>query len=143
MRGLVDIVRTLRPYLLAGIIFAAVYDARLVYKRWHDAREEARLLQAQEAERARQTIQMLGGGGLKILNFYSNPRVIRRGEHATLCYGVYGAKSVRIEPAIEHLHPAVSYCWQVTPAESVEYKLIAEDAAGHCVTQRLALQVGP
>ena len=143
MRGLVDVVRTLRPYLVAGIVFAAAYDARLVYKRWHDAREEARLLQAQEAERARQTIQMLGGGGLKILNFYASPRTIHRGEHATICYGVYGAKSVRIEPAVEQLHPAVSYCWQVTPVESVEYKLIAEDDAGNSVTQRLTLHVAP
>jgi hypothetical protein len=141
MRGLADVFRTLRPYLAAAIIFAAAYDARIVYSRWHASREEARLLQAQEAERARQTIQMLGGGGLKILSFYASPRVIHRGEHATLCYGVYGAKSVRIEPAVEQLHPAVSYCWQVAPAESVEYKLIAEDDAGHIATQRLTLQV--
>ena len=85
---------------------------------------------------------MLGGGQLKILSFYASPGVIRRGEKTNLCYGVYGAKTVRIEPPIEELHPAVAHCLQVSPATTTQYKLIAEDASGHSVSQSAVLRVG-
>jgi len=84
---------------------------------------------------------MLGGGQLKILNFYASPATIRRGERASICYGVFGAKSVRIEPPVESLHPAVSYCWQVSPSRSTEYTLVAEDGSGHSVKQSFVLPV--
>ena len=99
--------------------------------------------QAKKAEEARRTIDMLGGGQLKILNFYASPDAIRRGEHASICYGVYGAKSVRIEPPVKELYPAISYCLQVSPSRSAEYKLVAEDGSNHTATQSLALRVVP
>ena len=99
--------------------------------------------QAKEAEEARRSPDALGGGQLKILNFYANPRTIRRGARANICYGVYGAQSVRVEPAVEELHPAVQHCFQVSPPESTEYKLVAEDGSGHTAIQSFVLQVGP
>jgi hypothetical protein len=86
---------------------------------------------------------MLGGGQLKILSFYASPGAIRRGERANICYGVYGAKSVRIEPPVQALYPAIAYCLQVSPSRSTEYKLVAEDGSNHTVTQSLALRVMP
>src|SRR3954451_14719240 len=131
------------PFLSIVIIAAAAYDGWRFYSRWNDARETERRNLAKEADNARQTIDRLGGGQLKILSFYGSPGAIRRGEHANICYGVYGAKSVRIEPPVEELRPAVSHCLQVSPSKSTEYKLVAEDNLGHIVTQSLVLQVEP
>ena len=75
------------------------------------------------------------------MNFYASPSTIQPGSHATLCYGVNGAKTVRIEPPVEAVWPAVSRCLQVTPRKDTEYKLIAEDAAGHSVSRSFVLKV--
>ena len=131
------------PILSVAVLAAIAYDGWVFYSRWRDAREREQRSQAKEAEEARRTIDMLGGGQLKILNFYASPGAIRRGEHASICYGVYGAKSVRIEPPVKELYPAISYCLQVSPSKSTEYKLVAEDDSDHTATQSLMLRVAP
>jgi len=78
---------------------------------------------------------------LKILSFYATPGAIHPGERASLCYGVTGATSVRMEPAIEDLHPALTYCMQVSPAKDTEYKLIAEDDAGHTTSSAVTIHL--
>ena len=140
---MIPLLRKALPYLTVATILAVAYDGWFFYSRWRDAREGKEASKAQESEAARRTIDMLGGGQLRILNFYPSPAAIRRGDHANICYGVYGAKSVRIEPPVEELHPAVAHCLQVTPSTSTEYKLIAEDASGHTASQRFVLRVAP
>ena len=56
-------------------------------------------------------------------------------------YGVTGAQNVRMEPVIQELHPALSYCMQVSPAKDTEYKLFAKDATGHSVTSNVTIRV--
>jgi hypothetical protein len=85
----------------------------------------------------------LGGDSLKILDFYATPPAIRRGDRSTICFGVNAADRVRIEPPVEEIHPAVSHCLQVAPLHDTDYKLTAEDRAGHVVTQSLAIKVAP
>jgi hypothetical protein len=50
---------------------------------------------------------------------------------------------VRIEPEVGDLHPALSYCLEVAPRKETEYKLTAEDGAGHTATASLAIKVVP
>jgi hypothetical protein len=135
------LLRRATPYLSALLLAAVAYDAWVFYSRWSSSRQAQRAEQAREAEDARKTLDALGGGGLKILTFYAAPGAIRRGDHASLCYGVTGAQNVRLEPAIAALHPALSYCLQVAPEKNTEYKLIAEDAAGHTATATVTIQV--
>jgi len=137
------LIRKALPFLTAVILVAAAYDGSLFYSRWRDAREAERRSQAKEAEEARRTIDLLGGGQLKILSFYASASAIRRGDHAMICYGVYGAKSVRMEPPVEELHPALTHCLQVSPSRSTEYKLVADDGAGHTASQSLMVHVTP
>jgi len=139
---MLPLLRKALPFLTVAIFAAAAYNGWFFYSRWRDAHETERTSQAMEVEEAQRTINMLGGGRLKILNFYASPNAIRRGEHANICYGVYGAKSVRIEPPVE-LHPAIQHCLQVSPSRSTEYKLVAEDSLGHTATEGLVLQVAP
>jgi hypothetical protein len=131
------------PFLTVALLAAAAYDAWVFYSRWSYTRQAAREHQEKEAADARKELDMLGGGGLKILSAYATPGVIHRGDHANFCYGVVGAQSVRVEPAIATLHPALSYCLQVSPAKSTEYKLIAEDSAGHSAASTVTIQVTP
>jgi len=129
------------PFLTIALLAALAYDAWVFYSRWSDARQAERARQEREAADAQRTLDLLGGGGLKIVSFYATPGAIHPGEHASLCYGVTGAKSVRMEPAMEELHPALSYCMQVSPARSTEYNLFAQDVAGHIVTSTVTIQV--
>ena len=131
------------PLLALATLCVVLYDGWIFYGRWHARREGERQEKVAEADRARQEIDMLGGGGgLKILNFYASPGEIKRGGHANLCYGVYGAQSVRIEPLTEALHPAVSYCLKVSPAADTSYTLIVDDGKGHSAKQTFELRVG-
>jgi len=129
------------PFLTVALLAALAYDTWVFYSRWSDARQAERARQEKEAADAQRTLDVLGGGGLKIVSFYATPGAIHPSEHASLCYGVTGAKSVRMEPAMEVLHPALSYCMQVSPAQSTEYKLFAQDTAGHIVTSTVTIRV--
>jgi hypothetical protein len=124
-----------------ALLLALLRDGWLFYSRWSDDRAFERARAEKEAEQARRTIDLYGGGGLKILNFYASPGEVHAGSEVTVCYSVVGAKNVRIEPAVKELHPSLSYCFQITPKRSTEYKLIAEDEAGHSASQTLTIPV--
>ena len=130
------------PILTVVIGVAGLYDGWIFYSRWSSARAVEQERVRAEAERARRTIDLLGGDQLKILSFYAAPPVIQRGQATSICFGVNGATKVRIEPPIvEDLHPSLSRCFQVAPRKDTEYKLTAEDAAGHSVTQSMTIRI--
>lgn len=121
---------------------AVLYDGWIFYSRWSSARSVEQERATAEAERARRTIDLLGGDQLKILGFYAVPAVIQRGQVTSVCFGVNAATKVRIEPPIvEDLQPSLSRCFQVAPPRDTEYKLTAEDAAGHTVTQSIVIRI--
>ena len=133
--------RRLLPFLSIGVLAAVIYDASIFYSRWTSAREAEQARQAEETRRARKAIDLLGGTDFRIINFYAVPQTVRRGSQVRICYGVYAAKRVRIEPAVEDLHPAISYCFDIAPRKDTAYKLIAEDGAGHTATASLVVRV--
>lgn len=133
--------RKVAPVLIVLVVAVAVYDLPIFYSRWRDTRNDEQATQAKEAEEARRTLALLGGDQLKISQFYASPAAIRKGAHTLICYGVNGAKSVRIEPPIEKLEPALVHCFEASPSVSTDYKLLATDAAGHTVTAQLRVQV--
>jgi hypothetical protein len=128
---------------MIALLVAAGYDSWVFYSRWSSVRDAERQAQARQSDENRRTLEMLGGGQLKILNFYPNPAVAHRGAQVSLCYGVYGAKSVRVEPPVEQLHPAISHCFEVKATKTMDYKLIAEDGAGHSANETATIQVVP
>lgn len=123
------------------MVLAGAYDGWIFYGRWRYAQDASNAEAAKQAEDARRISDALGGDRLKILDFYASPQSIHAGQAATICYGVNAAKSVRIEPPVEQLYPAVSHCFQVAPRSDTEYKLIVADHSGHILTQSLAIQV--
>ena len=137
-----NFLRRALPYLSVALVIAIAYDGLVFYSRWSGAREARKAEALRQAQDARRNLELLGGDGLKILDFYA-PAAIHRGERATICYGVNAADRVRIDPPVEQLHPAFSHCLQVAPLKDTDYKLVAEDRAGHSVTQSLTIKVGP
>jgi hypothetical protein len=137
--------RRLLPWFSAILVVIAIYDGSIFYSRWRrnqdSERAHTQARASKETEQARKTFDMLGGSELHIINFYASASVVRPGMRATVCYGVVGAKAVRIEPPVEDVWPSLSRCFEVTPQKNTEYKLIAEDAAGHSVAQSLILRV--
>jgi hypothetical protein len=135
------LLRRVLPFLAIAIVAGALYDAWIFYSRWSGNRAVERANRETEAAQKRRQIDALGGDKLKILNFYAAPGAIRRGASASLCYGVNGAKTVRLEPAAAEVWPALSRCFQVSPVTDTEYKLTAEDAAGHTASESFILRV--
>jgi hypothetical protein len=129
--------------LLLGllIVAGAIYDGWILYSRSSENRDATRAQAEKEASHERKTLDAYGGGGLKILDFYAAPATVKRGAQTNLCYGVTGAKTVRMEPSVEAVWPAVTRCVQVSPQRDTDYKLVAEDEAGHSVTQSIAVTV--
>jgi hypothetical protein len=135
-------IRRAIPILAIVILGAAGYDAWIFYSRRASEREIEQKNAQAKADEARRTIEMLGGDQLKILSFYASPGAIQRGQTATLCFGVNGAKAVRIDPpVVDDLHPSVSRCFQISPSRDTEYTLTATDAAGHTSAQSFTIRV--
>jgi hypothetical protein len=129
------------PFLGFCILAALIYDGAIFYSRWESNREARQAKADREVAEARKTIDAVGSGGLKIVSFYAAPGTIGRGGKTNLCYGVTGAKIVRMEPAVDAVWPALTRCVQVSPRKDTEYKLIAEDESGHLVTQIAEVRV--
>ena len=83
------------------------------------------------------------GNSVKILQFYTGTREIAAGGKASLCYGVVNATSVRLDPPVEKVWPAVSRCFDVTPAKSTRYTLTAEGAKQATVSESIEIAVKP
>jgi hypothetical protein len=136
-----SVVRRILPWLGLLLAGAAIFDGAVFYSRWSSSRELERAKAARETEDARRFLKIAGGNDLKILDFYASPGAVRPGQYASLCYGVKEATSVRLEPATEEVWPSLSRCLQVSPRRDTEYKLTAEDAGGHSVSQSVVIRV--
>lgn len=135
------ILRALLPYLSAVLVLAAIYTGWTLFSRWDEKRRDERAARQAEAIADKRIIDRLGGDKLKIVQFMASPGVVHRGGRALVCYGVVNAKSVRIDPHIEDIGPALSRCLEVFPKHTTEYKLTAQDAEGHTVAGSIILRV--
>ncbi|MBM3796849.1 MAG: hypothetical protein FJW31_22995 [Acidobacteria bacterium] len=78
-----------------------------------------------------------------ILFFTAVQTRVPKGATATLCYGVNGASSVTINPAVSAAALALSerMCLQTKPQASATYTLTAKSAAGETSTERVKITV--
>lgn len=137
----VRLLRRVLPFVSIVVAVAVAYDGWIFYSRWKNAREGAKAAQEDEIRRARQSVEMIGGTSFRIISFYASPQVVRRGEQAKLCFGVYAAKHARIEPEVGDVQPAITDCRQVTPRQDTEYTLTADDGAGHTLKKSVQIRV--
>ena len=136
-----SLIRKILPFTSIAILIVAIYVGWIFYSRWNDNREADQARAEKQRAAAQHTLDLLGAGEFKILNFYAVPGAIKLGDTANICYGVSEATAVRIEPKVEELHPAISHCLQVSPRKTTEYTLTAEDGKGHTANQSFTIQV--
>ena len=79
--------------------------------------------------------------GVKILQFYPRESVLTEGAKTVLCYGVSNARSVRIDPPVDGVGPALSRCVEVRPKRETLYTLIAEGSDGRTVSQSAGVRI--
>jgi len=132
-------IRRILPFLSVAILIGILYDGFVFYSRWSEDRKAERVRAAKESEEAHRTLDLIGH--LKIVSFYAYPAAIERGQTTSVCYGVIGAKSVRLEPSLGPAQPALSRCLQASPRADTEYRLIAADDSGHTVSQNITVKV--
>ena len=133
--------RRIWPLLTVMALIGAAYDGWIFYDRWQSDRDAERAHADAEAERARKTIAAIGGADFGIRSFYASPPVIHRGEPASLCYSVFGATTLRLDPPLAEVYPTFNHCIQASPRKDTEFTLTAADAAGHTATAKLVLKV--
>lgn len=120
---------------------AVLYTGITLFLRWRENRSNAERAVQAEAEADRKIVDQFGGGQMKVLMFYANPPVIRRGSTGLLCYGVASAKSVRIDPGVESIAPSLSRCVEIRPSKDTTYTLTASDVRGRVETRTVAVSV--
>jgi hypothetical protein len=138
---MIAFLRRLLPLLGVLVLIGAAYDGWIFYSRWQWGQDAQRARADAEAERARKVIDAIGGAGFGIRSFYASPPVIHRGERASICYIVFGAAALRLDPPVAEVYPTFNHCIQASPRQDTEFKLTATDSAGHTATAKLMLKV--
>jgi hypothetical protein len=75
--------------------------------------------------------------------FAASSTAIRAGQPVTLCYGLSGAKSARIEPQVGTVPVMEKHCVRANPATSTTYTLIVESQDGRTEREQLKIAVQP
>ncbi len=94
-----------------------------------------------QTEAGRRFRAAYGDDAVKIVGFLIQPNEIQRGQEAKFCYGVLNAKVVRLDPPIDAVHPAMSYCFNASPKQTTTFTLTAEDAQGKSVEAKAVVRV--
>jgi hypothetical protein len=128
--------------MLVVTAIAVTYTAWVMVGRYVENRRLEESDQRRRAAAMRALPPGLSGPELKILQFYAVPAELRQGEKARICYGVLNARSVRMEPDIETLSPALSRCFEVAPRATTRYTLTAEGQDGRLVSESFVLRLG-
>ncbi len=129
------------PWMWVVVALAAIYAGTTLFLRWRSNQSIERSAERKATEDDRKVLDRLGGGEMKILSFYADPAVVRKGSKGLLCYGVAFAQSVRIEPDVEPVKPALSRCVDIHPTAPAKYTLTATDARGGVETRTVDVSV--
>jgi hypothetical protein len=128
--------------LLIFVGAAALYLIWVFGSRWSANQEWERRNQASHAPVYTPYPGTEGVTSVKILQFYAAPDSLDAGERSSLCYGVYKAKSVRIEPAVEPIEPSLNRCIEVAPKRTTTYTLTAVGDDGKTISASVKVKVG-
>jgi hypothetical protein len=132
-----------KHYLLIPVAAAAVYTAWVfgsrhsLDQRWRASRPASRPADNPEFD------GVYGGSAVKILQFYAREGTLTEGTKSVICYGVLNAKSVRIEPPVEGVFPALNRCVPIAPARDTRYTLTAQGTDGATVSESFVIGVSP
>jgi hypothetical protein len=83
------------------------------------------------------------GTAARIVQFYAREAEIVEGERDLVCYGVENARSVKLDPPVETVVPALVRCFFVEPKWDTSYTLFAEGSDGSRDEATFAIRVRP
>jgi hypothetical protein len=131
--------------LRVGAAIAAIYLGYVLLARHTaDLRWAAHQNRGQpSAEQKAKFAATYGGSALKILQFYARDGVVTQDQSTVICYGVLNAKSVRIDPPVAGVYPALNRCVDIAPEHDTKYTLTAEGSDGGTATAEFTLAVKP
>ena len=135
----------MKPIRILLSIGLALTVARLgwVWLERHDA--HLRMEAVTQARRGQSSQSPRGDddGAVAITQFYARSGETTEGDPNLVCYGVRNAASVRMEPPVENLTPALNRCFFVDPPQDTTYRLVAEGADGRRAEQSFRVHVKP
>ena len=126
---------------LVLLTIAVVYTACLFIRRWMTNREIEQQIKARQSSGYRAYPGTEGVTSVKILQFYAAPGLVSPGERSSLCYSVYLAKSVRLDPPVEKIEPSLNRCLPVSPKRNTRYTLTAVGEDGKTATASIEVKV--
>ena len=132
----------MRKVLFVTAVVAATYLAWVFVSRAIGTTRWARQHPA-AGEPNRAFDRIYGGTDVKILQFYAREASVTEGAKSVLCYGVLNARSVRIDPPVEGVSPALNRCVEIAPEKDTRYTLTAEGNDGRTVSETFVLGVTP
>jgi len=132
--------KSLLPGLVA-LVVGCIFLGWTFYSRKQADLEFQKGVERREVEAARRFRAAYGSDDVRISGFIAKPSQIRRGEETLFCYGVLNAKVVRLDPPIDTVHPALSYCFNASPVKTTTFTLTAEDKDGKAVKQSVTVTV--
>lgn len=76
-----------------------------------------------------------------ILKFEAKPTTVSPGEQVQICYGVENVNSLRIQPPVAMLKPALNHCFNFAPTAAGDYTLIATGEDGAVIFRIIRLNI--
>jgi len=132
---------SLAQWSLRVAILAAVLCVGWMFAKRQGFGSDASGLQPHTAAASAGSDRPNDADAVKILQFYARDSVLTEGGKTVLCYGVSNARTVRIDPPVEGVGPALSRCVEVRPKRETLYTLIAEGSDGRTVSQSAGVQI--
>jgi len=139
-----NVIRKVLPYSTLAVTVAAAYSGWIMYSRYRDARAAEERIEKEKKDRAIEQGRWVNdvlGDEVKILSFAADPGVVRPGGSVLLCYGVANASTVKMEPPVEGVRPALTHCVEAFPRKTTSYTLTAGDKSGKTVSASLTVAV--
>jgi hypothetical protein len=127
-----------------GLLVTAIAIANLawVWCQRHDGavRMEQRIDARRQGSGGRNT-----STGVRITQFYATSGEITDAGHSTVCYGVENARSVRLEPPVYDVRPALTRCFWVEPKQDTTYSLsaVGNDGSSDSASFRVLVKPAP
>lgn len=132
------------PLAVATVIALAYLGSVLLgrYTANQHLAEREKLAQPSDDQKAKFNATS-GGTAVKILQFYARDGAITEDQSTILCYGVVNAKSVKVDPPVGDVYPALNRCIDIAPKHETKYTMTAEGNDGQTATADFTVSVGP
>jgi hypothetical protein len=130
-----------------GVLLRLVLAVVLAQLAWtwvqrHDSDLRLRRLLAGRRARPPHSVAK-SGTSARIVQFYARAGEIVEGETDVICYGVENVQSLKLDPPVANVSPALVRCFSVEPKWDTSYTLFAEGRDGSRDEATFAIRVRP